>query len=665
MAFLAFNVMWAQLDAGVVRGHLYDDKTGETILFGNVQVKGMPVGTVTDLEGAFTLKIEPGTYEIEFSYLGYSKLSIANVKVEPGKTVLLDARLKEESELLDEVVITASQARNTEAALATIKRLSSNVMDGISSSSFRKIGDSDAASALKRVTGVSVDRGKYIYVRGLGDRYSKTILNNVDVPGLDPDKNTLQMDIFPTNIIDNILVYKSFTADLAADFTGGLINVTTKDFPDSRTRSISVGMGYNPGMHFNPNWLTYTGGKTDAFGFDDGTRAIPTGRSENIPFRTDAIVDPNGEAGRDFEGILRGFNPMLGAIRQQSFMNYSLGFSTGNQKDYGKYKLGHTLSLTYQSNTEYFDEVEYSRWGLSGMSDEYEMNAREVQVGEMGTSSVLLGGLAGLSLKSEKSKYSINIIHLQNGESKAGIFDYEGSDLGSNFEAYQHNLEYTQRSLSSAIFDGTHRLGETGDWELKYVLAGIRSSIDDPDIRFTRIRRDVGNLTIGSESGFPERIWRYLEEYNYSGQLHLLKNYRFNGKGAKLKFGGSYTMKERSYEIQNFQIFTNRIKVTEDPNDLFKSENIWSPDNQGGITYDPLFIPNNPNKFDAVVSNAGVYMSNEFHPFQRMKAIVGLRLEHYKQLYSGINQSGDQFDREPVLDNVDLFPTINLGLWFE
>ncbi len=642
---------------GIIRGTVLDNSTGEPILFGNVEVVKTSIGTVTDLDGKYSLSLDPGSYSLEFSYLGFANLIISDIQIEAGKTIVLDARLHESTQMIDEVVITSTQARNSEAALATLRRLSTNVMDGISSASFRKIGDSDAAAAIKRVTGVSVNDGKYVYVRGLGDRYSKTILNSVDVPGLDPDKNTLQMDIFPTNILDNILVLKTFTADLPGDFTGGLINITTKDFPDKATTVFSAGLGYNPGMHFNSNWLTYHGGATDFLGFDDGTRSIPTDRRENIPFRVNAISDPAG-AGVEFRSILEDFNPNLAALRQQSFMDYSFGFSTGNQKSIGKYTLGYNVALTYQNNTNYYENAEYNRFGLSGFSDIYDMDPREQQIGDFGTNSALLGGLAGLSVKSRKSKFSLNVLHLQNGESKAGIFDYENSDLGANFEAFQHNLEYTQRELSNVIFDGNHNVFD-GNWDVNYVFSGTRSSINDPDIRFTRIREDFGSLTIGSESGFPERIWRYLDEVNYSGQLNLGRNYKFNNKPGRLKFGSIYTMKERNYEIQNFQILTNSVKITDNPDDLFIPENLWSRENFNGLTYDPQFIPVNPNKFDATISNIGAYISNEFIPFNKLKTIVGLRVEKYTQKYSGTNQDGDVFDDFVVLDDLDLFPTAN------
>ena len=104
-------------------------------------------------------------------------------------------------------------------------------MDAVSAQEFKKAGDGNAASAAKRVSGVSIDGGKYVFVRGLGDRYTKTQLNGMDIPGLDPDRNSIQMDIFPANIIDNIKVLKSFSANLPADFTWVVVDIETKSIP--------------------------------------------------------------------------------------------------------------------------------------------------------------------------------------------------------------------------------------------------------------------------------------------------------------------------------------------------------------------------------------------------------------------------------------------------
>src|SRR5690606_4290390 len=144
----------------------------------------------------------------------------------------------------------------------------------------------------------------------------------------------------------------------------------------------------------------------------------------------------------------------------------------------------------------------------------------------------------------DRSKYKLNIFHSQNGTSKAGIFDYINSDLGANFNAGQHNLEYSERSLTNVLLSGT-QFTSVNNWEIDWKLSSSRSLMEDPDIRYTRIRTEEGRYSIGSESGYPERIWRFLEEDNLSGKIDITKEYTFLGRTAKLKFGGGYLYKQR------------------------------------------------------------------------------------------------------------------------
>ena len=168
--------------------------------------------------------------------------------------------------------------------MLTLQRKSANVLDGISAQQISRLGDNDAAGALKRVTGISVEGGKYVYVRGLSDRYSITTLNKAEIPGLDPNRNTVQMDLFPSNIIENMVVSKTFSPELPGSFSGGYVNIVTKDFPEKFTFQLSMGMGYNSNSNLKNDFLLYKGGKTDWLAFDDGTRAMPNEAKGQIPY---------------------------------------------------------------------------------------------------------------------------------------------------------------------------------------------------------------------------------------------------------------------------------------------------------------------------------------------------------------------------------------------
>lgn len=662
LSSLLFLVFIVHGQTGFIRGTVYDDATGEFLPGVTIFLEGTTVGTLTDLDGKFNVKAAPGTYTLRISYISYETVHLRDVLVKANEVTLLDdLRLKEATIELTEVTVTAQSVRNTENALLTIKRKSPNVMDGISAVSFRKTGDSDAASSIRRVPGLSVEGGKYVFVRGLGDRYTKTILNGVDIPGLDPDRNTLQMDIFPTNIIDNIIVHKSFSAELPADFTGGVIDISVKDFPEKKQGSVSLSAGYNPSYHFRSEYLTYKGGSTDFLGFDDGTRAIPA--TTNIPLFSEVVGDPDGEQGLRYREILESFNPTMAAYKTKSFMDYGISASLGNQIIGKKVTYGYNFALSYKNTTEFYKDAEYGRYGLSGDPNVYEMDVREFQTGDFGVNSVFLSGLAGFAIKTQSSKYRLNILHLQNGESKAGIFDYTGSDQGSNFEGFQHNLEYSERSLTSLLIAGDHIFGNS-KWEIEWKVSPTLSGMQDPDIRFTRyIETDEGDYVINTESGFPERIWRTLQEVNAVGLIHVSRDFRIFDRKSQLRFGAAYTYKERDFAIRSYALNVRNIPLTGDPDELFYPENLWPyEDNVSrGTTYEASFVPVNPNQFNSNAQNAAGYISFELSPLKNLKTIIGLRFENYIQRYTGQDQLGyNVLDNSKVLDNSNLFPTINV-----
>jgi len=322
---LAFSVlstfMYAQ--TGTLRGTLTDGDTGEAIMFGTVFVKESSTGSDTDLDGNFDVKLAPGLYTVEFSYVGYPTLSVEGVEIIADQVTQLPVQLKEEAvDLGLDIVVTAKAIQNTEVALLAIQKKASGLLDGISSQAIKRSGDGDVGGAIKRVTGVSVVDGKHVYVRGLGDRYSRTILNGMNIPGLDPDRNSVQLDIFPTNLVDNIIVHKSFSPNLPGDFTGGMVDIVTKDFPEDKTFSVSMSGSYNPSMHLNSNFIQYEGGSTDFLGFDDGTRKLPISTDLDIPSITDNS--------KILSTVTRQFNPTMATYRAQNGINTNFAASFGN-----------------------------------------------------------------------------------------------------------------------------------------------------------------------------------------------------------------------------------------------------------------------------------------------------------------------------------------------
>ncbi|GIV35007.1 MAG: outer membrane protein [Chitinophagales bacterium] len=658
LALLTLTSLLAQ--EGIVRGMITDKGTDEPLPGVHVTAEGIDRGTLTDLDGKFSLSLPPGIYTLQFSFVSYETLKVQQVEVRSNAvTSLGQLRLAEALTEIHEVTVSSQSIRNTENALLVVKKKSANLIDGIAAAAFSKTGDSDAASAIKRVSGVTVSSGKYVFVRGLGDRYTKTLLNHMEVPGLDPDRNTIQMDIFPTGIIDNIIIHKSFTANLPADFTGGIVDLATKDFPDVRTGSIALSFGYNPAFHFNKNYLTYRGGKTDFLGFDDGTRKIPA--TNDIPFFTEAITQADGPKAQRYREILESFNPVLAARRKTSLMNFSLALDAGNQKSFKKFTGGYNLVFTYKNETEFYRNVTYGRYGLAADSSITEMQMREYQTGDLGVHSVLWSALGGVALKTKTSKIRLTLLHLQSGESKAGIFNYENSDQGAEFSAFQHNLEYSQRAITHILLYGKHYW--TRKWELEWNVSPTYSGMSDPDIRFTRYREDNGVLSIGTEAGFPQRIWRDLKEWNFVASADITGPVKFQRLTTVFRMGGAYVFKTRDYVLRSFNINVRNIPLTGDPDELFASHNLWPAqgDLTNGTTYEAVFLPSNPNQFKANLSNVAAYVSAELSLLSSLKAIIGLRAEYFSQRYTGYDQLKQHvLNNDKLLDEVDFFPSVNL-----
>lgn len=674
ITFFAFLINFSLLaQNGTLRGKVLDP-TGLEIIGANVLVKGTTAGTTTDLDGSFELSLAPSTYEVEISYLGYANILINDIVIESKKvTALGDVLMQEDSKTLEEVVVTAKAIRTSEVALLAVKRNSTLMLDGISSAKMKLIGDGNAVEASKRVTGVSVEGGKYVYIRGLGDRYSKTTLNGMDIPGLDPDRNSLQMDIFPTNLIDNILVGKNFVVENSADYSGGILNIETKDFPEQPVFDISIGGNFNPSMHFNNNFVDYEGSSTDILGFDSGDRALPSlARSSNIP------TPISGASSQQVNSFVNSFSNQLATRRAMSMMDLSASLSIANQLSLNKgpsnsSKLGYIFSLTYKSDYRYYDDISYGEFQRFIDPNISRMRYATVQNGELGERNFLLGALAGLAYKTQNTKIKLSIMHLQNGERRAGKFEIlnDGEAVGqSGYYATSENLEYNQRALTNVLLAGTHNL--KNDWSMEWKLSPTLSSSMDPDIRKTAftIDQEANRISfLAGAGGNPSRIWRELSEINASSRLDFTKKYMFKGQEAKLKFGGLYTYKQRNYEILFFdvQFFGQQSPwASNDASQVLTNENIF-PSSKNNIYYNSGNPNPNPNAYNSNVNNIAGYVSTEMNVTSRLKTILGLRVENYVQRHTGRDQryaggdvvNGRNFDNDIVLENLDLFPSVN------
>lgn len=639
---------------GTIRGSVTDFETGEELLGATVIIAGTTNGSITDFNGNFVIRnVEAGVYDLKISYVSYQPKLVTELEVLADEVSLLDIQLTTDTQQLEEIVVTAEVIRNSESALLSIKKKSINLMDGISAQSFKKMGDGNAASAIKRVPGVSVQGGKYVYVRGLGDRYTKSVLNGMDIPGLDPDRNTLQLDIFPTSLIDNMVIMKSFTPELSADFTGGMLNIETKDFPEEKAFNVSGSLGFNPDMNLNNDYLSYAGGGADWLGFDDGTRDLPINGNTVIP--STSAYNPY------LTQITKKFNSTLAPVTQRSGVNTSLSTSIGNQINKEKATWGYNAALSYKNTTRYFTDVQDNVYIKPRTLEATELLVDRHQIGDYGTNNVLVSGLLGGALKTDNSKYRIKLMHIQNGEQVAGIYDRQNFILASN-RSIRNSLEYSERSITNIFTGGTHVFEGFKGIELDWRMASTFSKIEDKDVRLTPYTLEDGEFQIKpSEGGEATRLWRNLDEQNYTAKFDLKKTYKLAQKEGKIRFGTSGIFKQRAFEIFNYQLNVEnptQLDLNGNADELLDTDNIWTVQKNAGSAIKGNYEIT--NTYDSELTNVGVYVSNELQMTDKLKSIIGLRVEKHDQYYTGQNERATQvFDRTKVIDDLDLFPSAN------
>lgn len=669
LSFFLLTGLCLQAQTGTIRGKVIEDESGLEVIGGNVFVEGNEsTGTVTDIDGSFELNLAPGTYNIVSSYLGFDNKTVPNVIVTAGEvTVLDDIRMGESSiEIVGEdgevVTIVARQLRNTEGAMQTLQRNSLNTINAVSSQTFSLRGDGNSADALKRVTGLSVEGGKYVYVRGLSDRYSKTTLNAANIPGLDPERNTVQMDLFPTSLLENIVVYKNFTPDLAGDFTGGLINIQTKDFPETETFKVGMSFGLNTNANFNDNFLTYTGSDTDWLGYDNGSRDFPASAID-LPNRAAAFGDP--EVNKQIQDATLSLGNQFMPVREAPALpNHGLSIVYGNQKKLFGKNFGFIASLTYNRDFSGYENGTTGRFRLLG-DGSTALNRQRLQDDATFSDAVVLGGMFNASMKlNSLNKISLSLLRSQTGENTARLQNGTVQGTGDPF-TLTRTLAYVQRALTSGQLRGEHSLDGEGKLKFDWLSSYTLSDMKQPDLRFFNTVYDlpeqvdpfeVSNQSVdAAEDIVPTRFRREMNEHNFDNQLNFSYSFRqWDGESATVKAGGGYLMKEREFREQVLRYRNPTRGDLDDLNQFANSSNVFdATENPGGILIQDE--SEDRNQYDSEMNIAAGYVMSELPLTSRLKSVFGVRFENTTLDYA---QPGLRSTR--LLDQLNTLPSLSL-----
>jgi outer membrane receptor protein involved in Fe transport len=654
---------------GIIRGKVTDSETGESLIGAAVYLAGTSTGASADLDGNYSIEnIQPGTYNLVCQFISYDADTIPGVVVEAGKVTIQNFVMGSAAfDLGLDIEITAKANRESENYMLSIQKKSARVMDGISSQQISRAGDSDAAGAVKRVTGVSVEGGKYVYVRGLSDRYSRTLLNGGTIPGVDPNRNSVPMDLFPTNLVDNIYIIKSFTPDLPADFTGGLIDINTKDFPEKFTFQVSTSLGYNTNATFNDKFIIGERTGSDWLGVSGSERDVPEIVLNNEIPRLSQFQPDLGLLGQMGTSFKNNWDP----VAFTPGFNHSHGISVGNQKKIFNKTFGFNAGITYSRSYDFYDPSSdgfTGRYTLTGAGAENEILNPERELEDtQGTEEVLIGALFGGSLKlNNNNKIGLSLMHVRNGENKGRFQD--GPNFSDDFEKgiQIRSQEYLERSMTTGQLSGEHLLPSANNLKITWLGTYAQSAENTPDLRvFTNsvVPTGAGDSLYIIEPGLypvPARFFRTLDEKSYEANLNFELPVKTTGtKISVVKFGGSVLNKTRTF-IQDRYDFReqNGLVFNGSTTDYF------DPANGDVATLRPQNLPffyivdgdDLKNSYDADQIIIGAYGMVDYWLSPTFRAIAGARFESTDMELI----SFDPNQQRGIIDENDILPSLNL-----
>lgn len=605
---------------GKISGTVTDKKTGETLIGVTVKIANTVKGSSTDVEGRYLIAgLTPGKYIVQASYVGYSTKNITEIEVKANASAAINIVMEESnSQNLNEVVITSKASQESINTLYANQKASLSISSGISAELIRRSPDRNTSEVLKRVSGASIQDNKFIIVRGLSDRYNSAMLNNAVLPNTEVDKKAFSFDILPSNLIDAIVVNKTASADIPGDFSGGVVQVTTKDFPDSRFFNFSLGTSYNTQSTFK-DFQKAAGSKNGAFGFYNKDRDIPASFPSRAQYLNAPIAD-RVALSKQFTNNwgYNGVKSTLGPILQ---VNYG---TTKRFKDNSQFGTVLSLSYRYDERLKTSDQKAYAGQSLGDQfSDKvYSYNTN-------------IGGLANFAYSWGNNKIALKNIYnrvLENQfTSREGIDDSQSKFL--------RTADYLlQRSLISNQLSGNHLLSVDKKIKLDWNLNFANTNRKEPGFKRMEYQQEDGvagytRASVPSSGQADPRLAgnfsSKLNENLYGGSFDITVPVKWFQDNNKIKFGyfGQYRKRDFAARVigftRNGNFDTSLLTLPQDQ--IFAPANI----RENGFVLNE--ITNGGDRYDAnSLLNAG-YVMFDGYLTEKLRLGIGARLESYHQ----------------------------------
>lgn len=630
-------------DGGAVSGVVINSFDGTPLPGATVTVRGTTLATQTDSAGRFELKGLPlGDQALRFSKSGFAAAVVTDVRVVLGQTTTVNGNLRPEFYEMEEYEVTAEEfAEQTEQILIE-RQQASSMVDALGSEQFSKLGAGDAGAIVARVTGVSVVGGKYAVVRGLSDRYTRTLLNGVEVPSADPYRLSPQLDLFPSAMIDRVSVSKTFTPDQPGGTGGGTIDIATKSFPEKPFVKVTLGTSYNPNSNLRDDFLADPSSSMGMLALPSGPSALEPelfGLTDAPNYRQNA---PRSEtlasaiARRQEANAVAGLMQKLGTTdfagtQQSSPLNSSFVASAGETKSLFDRKLGVFGGLNYKREFLAASEAAVGRYN-SGATNRQGVEQRSNIKTDYGA-NINLGYELG-----EHSRLGFNFMlaHSTDEEARHTAFTYNESPPDYALEKWQ--LHFTDRQILNYQLNGEHELPWLLDSKLDWTVALANTTQDEPDQRFMNYYvSPEGQPAFGDASTpfpqFPSRYFREITEDGLNYRVDWTLPLDFMKHESKFKTGYSGSGNERDFKEQLFSYQGSEGFNLNNPNTYLNDPAYleYATTYSGGIRTNYVFSRTISDTFahpyTASMDVNAVYLMADVGVLSWLRVIGGARLE--------------------------------------
>ncbi|WP_366934999.1 TonB-dependent receptor, partial [Pyxidicoccus fallax] len=627
-----------------IYGKVVDEANKEGLIEATVKVvTGSQKQALTDLDGNYKLALPPGKYDLRVFYDVYQGRRITGVIVNPGKATKLDVALSADVGAVQEVVVEARADRRAEGALLQERKKAAAVSDAISAQEIARTPDSSASDAVKRVVSATVVDGRYVLLRGLGGRYSTTLLNGALLPSPEPDEPSVPLDLFPTALLANLNVVKSYTADLPGTFGGGTLLIETNTYPSQfefKPRITLGGDTVTTGQERN----TQPGGGLEFLGFPGSTRKLP----DVIP--TTHELGANGESAEELERQAESFNNVWGTRRKTALPNLGLSASVGDTLRSGNSRLGYLATVSYGHK----ESTQVNSIGRTSFENDVFVRNDDARITQ-GAETANLSGLASVGYQFDRDN-ELTVFSLYTRGTDTRSVSSAGIDSlkGDRYEGSR--LQFIVRQLSFNQVRGFHRIGLFGDSEVDWQANLSRVDRDEPDTRDTlysdSLGTPTGSLSFPNQANSGERFFAELGETSGGGSVNLTVPFT----DVRLKVGGLAQVSARDFRARRFRYTLMRdseVDRTLPPEQLFGDEVLGN-----GIRMTEQ-TRGDSDAYDASLAIFAGYVSADVKPTEALRLVGGVRLESSRQELTALDQFTGEVDSTNEVDYLDWLPAFN------